>query len=66
MEAGDRAAPRGVTAPEAGVLDFPGGTEVEEEEVEEDGRRLTAVRGFMVGGWTVCVLRTESGTDEPF
>lgn len=66
METGDWAAPRGVTAPEAGVLGLPGGIEVEEEEAEEDGRRLTAVRGSMVGGWAVCVLRTESGTDEPF
>lgn len=72
METGDRAAPRGITAPEAGVLGLPGGIEeVEEEEAEEDvaeedGRRLTAVRGSMAGGCTVCVLRTESGTEEPF
>lgn len=34
--------------------------------MEEDGRRLTAARGSMVGGWEGCVLRAESGTDEPF
>lgn len=63
--------PRGVPAPEAALPGLPGGTGVDEDEVEEDGaeedwRRFTALRGSMAGGWAVCVLRTESGTDEPF